>query len=296
MTLALAAGAGSTTGRRPTPAKIVWGALVALVFGVVAAVLAPAATAHAAPTDEAREIIALTNEQRAGAGAPPVQHSDAVQVVAQDWAEHLAAEDNGISHNPSFADQVPSGWSGVAENVASGGTSPQAFHDMWVGSEGHFRNLMNPAYNVMGVGYATSSTGVIFAVEVFATYDEITDALGAVPIDAATNEEPAPAPEAEETVAPDTTTPEAEATEAVDATEDATPVATEESTSVTTPLDTSSPTATTAEAGTTPNSSNGGLANTGTDNFSLLALGASLALLLGAAVLIVTQQRRRRRA
>ncbi|KAB1659457.1 CAP domain-containing protein [Pseudoclavibacter chungangensis] len=292
MPLAFATGARPSNGNRPMPAKIVWGALVALVLGVVAVVLAPATIAHAAPTDEAREIIELTNTERAGAGAGPVQHSDALQAVAQDWAEHLAAEGGGISHNPSYAEQVPAGWSGVAENVASGGTSPQVFHDMWVRSEGHYRNLMNPDFNVMGVGWATSAAGTVYAVEVFAKYDEITDALGATPVDATPTEDTASTsaestPAETEATTPDTATTDAETAETTATPSAETPTATSEAVA-----EAVTPTATTTEAATPPGSS-GGLADTGTSNFTLLAVGASLALLLGAGALFVVQRRRR---
>ena len=44
------------------------------------------------------------------------------------------------------------------ENVAAGQTSPQMVVTAWKNSQGHYENMINPAFNKLGVGY--SSTGV----------------------------------------------------------------------------------------------------------------------------------------
>lgn len=43
-----------------------------------------------------------------------------------------------------------------AENIARGTSSAQAVLDMWYGSSGHCRSMMNPDYTLIGVGYASA--------------------------------------------------------------------------------------------------------------------------------------------
>jgi len=48
-----------------------------------------------------------------------------------------------------------SGWSGgVGENIYGGATSPADAVEGWMNSPGHCRNIMDPGYKVIGIGYA----------------------------------------------------------------------------------------------------------------------------------------------
>ena len=164
------------------------------------AVLAGPSAAFAAPSAPAATIIDLTNQTRASVGAPAIVNSDALQAIAQTWAEKLANE-NFFEHNGNLSTQLPGGWSAFGENIAMGtNVSPEKFHDMWVNSPGHYKNLTNPAFNVMGVGYTTAANGTVYGVEVFGRYDDIASV---------TTPAPAPAPAPAEPVAPQPAAPQA---------------------------------------------------------------------------------------
>ena len=45
-------------------------------------------------------------------------------------------------------------WRAIGENIAAGQTTPEQVVAGWLQSEGHCRNIMNPAYQELGVGYA----------------------------------------------------------------------------------------------------------------------------------------------
>lgn len=165
---------------------------------VLAGALGVTTSAAAAPSDPASEIITLTNEARGDAGAAPLLHSDDLQATAQAWAQHLA-DGAAFQHNPSIGEQLPSGWSTWGENIAMGtGAAPSSMHAMWMDSPGHYRNLTNADFNVMGVGYATAADGTVYGVEVFGRYADPASVGGepvqtvAPPVDDVADPEPTP--------------------------------------------------------------------------------------------------------
>ena len=43
----------------------------------------------------------------------------------------------------------------AGENIAMGYPTPQSVVDGWMNSEGHRKNILNPAFTVIGVGYVS---------------------------------------------------------------------------------------------------------------------------------------------
>lgn len=107
---------------------------------------------------------------------PPVgglQLNDELMEAAQLHAEDMALN-NFMAHEGSDgsspgvrADRAgyPSGT--VGENVARGYETPVAVVDGWTESDGHCNNMMNGTYNEIGIGYAVSSSGEPFWVQLF---------------------------------------------------------------------------------------------------------------------------------
>ena len=91
-----------------------------------------------------------------GNGQPGLLRNTAMDRVALDWAEKMAAS-GVLSHNPNYASQVPSGWSRVGENVALGHRTATAMHDGWMSSAGHRANILGD-FTDIGVASIQFST------------------------------------------------------------------------------------------------------------------------------------------
>jgi len=50
------------------------------------------------------------------------------------------------------------GWRLVGENIAAGYSSPEAAVAGWMDSDGHCKNIMNPEFNEIGIGYYYKSS------------------------------------------------------------------------------------------------------------------------------------------
>ncbi|WP_447644400.1 CAP domain-containing protein [Nocardioides zeae] len=123
------------------------------------------------PSDEiaaARDrIVADTNAARARQGLPALAQLSGITTVAQGWAETMAAN-RRMEHNPSYASQMPRGWTRAAENVAYGyGVS--AVVAAWMDSPGHRANILGD-FTHIGVGVARGSDGRLYYVQNFGRY------------------------------------------------------------------------------------------------------------------------------
>ncbi|MEM9754704.1 MAG: CAP domain-containing protein [Pseudomonadota bacterium] len=97
---------------------------------------------------------------RVGISAPLIQHP-ALQAAAQVHADDIARR-GGLSHTGSDGSQV---WDRVsragyvhcfvAENIARGQPDVPSVIRAWIGSPGHYRNMVNPA--AVHFGFARSS-------------------------------------------------------------------------------------------------------------------------------------------
>lgn len=138
--------------------------------------VAPASVATAAPNTSCvnasvlavqNRVVTDTNAARKKLGKAPLIASGNIRAVATAWSEKQANAGR-MSHNPSYAKQIPSGWSAAAENVAYG-YSPQRVTRAWLDSPGHRANIMG-GYTHVGVGVACSASGTPYYTQVFAKY------------------------------------------------------------------------------------------------------------------------------
>ena len=118
------------------------------------------------------ELLTLTNELRESAGLEPLSWSGDLAYCAAVRAEELPE----LSYEQNANHQRPNGtpWYTVnedimyAENIAYGQTSAQEVFDDWVGSSGHYANIMNPNYRTFGAAvYITDSGYVYYWIEEF---------------------------------------------------------------------------------------------------------------------------------
>lgn len=114
---------------------------------------------------------------------PPLAGYADIRSVARGWSEQMS-QDHRLYHNPELGDQLCC-WTGAAENVgvtslgAADDTSledaVEGLHRAFMASEGHRRNLMNGAYDHVGVGVTVNpSTGRLWATMNFRTWDRRT--------------------------------------------------------------------------------------------------------------------------
>lgn len=149
-------------------------------------------------TAEVQAILDGHNEFREAEGLDPLVLSDAMSTVAQDWTDSMAA-DGELVHNPDYTEQLPEGWTAVAENIAmnsaTGVQSAEQMVEQWIESPGHRDNMMDDFTHV-GIGFATVD-GESYGTVNFGAYAESPDGEATTP-------EPDPT-----TPAPEPTTPPA---------------------------------------------------------------------------------------
>ncbi|MDY7104047.1 MAG: CAP domain-containing protein [Actinomycetota bacterium] len=109
----------------------------------------------------------LLNEYRAHHGRRVLRNSPSLRNKAQAWAEYLARLDRLVHSNLPHG--VPPVWTSLAENVGYG-ANYRRIHTMWVRSDSHRVNMLNPRFDSVGVGMAWSGSNRLYAVHVFADF------------------------------------------------------------------------------------------------------------------------------
>ncbi|UYQ60145.1 CAP domain-containing protein [Streptomyces peucetius] len=121
----------------------------------------PAAPKPASPVSgDVARVVALVNSERSKAGCSPVTLNAKLTKAAQDHSKDMAAHRN-MSHTGSDGSDAGEritragyAWSTYGENVAYGYATPESVMAGWMASPGHKRNILNCAFNEIGVGLA----------------------------------------------------------------------------------------------------------------------------------------------
>ena len=114
-----------------------------------------------------RAILDATNAARRRNGLDPLRAKAGLDSVAQRWSAAMAA-DGELAHNPSYADQIPDGWTRAAENVAYG-YEPSEVVAAWMDSPGHRANILGD-HTHLGIGYVRDAQGRAWFTQNFARY------------------------------------------------------------------------------------------------------------------------------
>jgi hypothetical protein len=116
---------------------------------------------------EAEQLMALANQARAAAGAPPLRWDSALAEAARKHTLRMVAE-GPIAHQYPGELNVSerAGLAGahfdlIEENVAVGPTST-VIHDGWMQSKEHRENMLNPEVDSVGIA-VVASRGVLYA-------------------------------------------------------------------------------------------------------------------------------------
>ena len=141
--------------------------------GAPAAAAAVPAQVTSEGAQYADTVLNKVNELRSSLNLQPVTRYQELDAVAQDWSEQQAAANN-MSHRPDFTSAYPSGWTTGSENVAwrtAGGDTGAQIFNQWLNSPGHYKNMVDPNVNSIGIGFAQTSSGKWYATQNFAAYN-----------------------------------------------------------------------------------------------------------------------------
>src|ERR1700677_2934479 len=115
--------------------------------------------------NKADQLFALGNQARAAQGLRPLQWDPALAAAALNHCARMAAE-GPISHQyagePDLSEragQAGAHFSLIEENVAVG-AYPGQIHQMWMNSQGHRENLLNPEVDRVGVAVVMRSNSM----------------------------------------------------------------------------------------------------------------------------------------
>jgi uncharacterized protein YkwD len=116
---------------------------------------------------EAKQLMALANQARAAASAPPLRWDNALAEAALKHTLRMVAEGPIAHQYPGELNVAErAGLTGahfdlIEENVALASTAAE-IHDSWMQSKGHRENLLNPEVDSVGIA-VVASRGVLYA-------------------------------------------------------------------------------------------------------------------------------------
>src|SRR3954454_7055952 len=168
-------------------------ALLATLLPIIAATTAPASADPLAD-----RFLAKINALRASKGLGQLHTDGALTSFAQSWSDHMAAV-NTLSHNPALA-SAPGSWTKAGENVGVGGDLDALF-DAFVNSPHHYENLIDPAFNTIGIGVTVMANGTLYTTHDFEALPASTPAPARAATTAASVSTPATTPKAPPTTA-----------------------------------------------------------------------------------------------
>lgn len=120
------------------------------------------------------DVLNAVNQARAQAGLGPLTMNGALVAAAQRHSSDMAANQflGHTGSDGSSASQRISeagyNWSTVGENAAqTWSVNASEVVNLWLGSDGHRANILNPAFIDMGLGYATASNGAVYYTQTF---------------------------------------------------------------------------------------------------------------------------------
>lgn len=145
---------------------------VAVLFCVLMAASTGMAQADASPAEKA--LLQMANQFRAEHGVAPLAWNSALARAARAHAKLMVAASGDMEHQyPGEPDmiaraaQAGAHFGAVAENLAGQGKTPAQLQQIWMTTQSHRANLLDPKMNVVGIGVIESG-GLLYAVEDFA--------------------------------------------------------------------------------------------------------------------------------
>lgn len=118
-----------------------------------------------------QRVVDLVNVERAKEGLSPLTINKKVQAAAQVRAKECEqyfshTRPNGSSFATALREQGVS-YRNAGENIAWGQRSPEEVVNAWMNSAGHRKNIMNPNFTTIGVGYYENVKGTDYWCQLF---------------------------------------------------------------------------------------------------------------------------------
>ena len=120
------------------------------------------------------QVVSLVNTERAKQGLTALKSDSKLAELAQKKAEDMAKSQYFSHTSPTYGsafDMLKAAgytYKTAGENIAMGQKSAASVMDGWMNSSGHRANILNTAYEKIGVGYAVSQNGTPYWVQIFA--------------------------------------------------------------------------------------------------------------------------------
>lgn len=128
-----------------------------------------AAAATAAESEYAYQVLAIMNQIRAENGLSTLTTTQELMNTAQMRAAEITisfahSRPDGSSCFTAYAQNGVS-YRTAGENIAAGQNNPQYVMDCWMNSSGHRANILNPAFNHVGIGcyYSNDYYGIYWS-------------------------------------------------------------------------------------------------------------------------------------
>lgn len=118
------------------------------------------------------KVAQLVNQERAKEGLQPLvvkmDLTNVAQVKAEDMATNKYFSHTSPTHGSPFDMMKKFGinYSYAGENIAMGYTTPESVMEGWMNSPGHKKNILNPNFKEIGIGYTANGN---YWVQMFAT-------------------------------------------------------------------------------------------------------------------------------
>ncbi|MGG3738755.1 CAP domain-containing protein [Aeribacillus pallidus] len=106
-----------------------------------------------------QKVVELTNNERAKFGLPALTFEPELAKVAREKANDMARNHYFSHTSPTYGSpfdmmkQFGISYRTAGENIAMGQRSPEQVVNDWMNSEGHRKNILNPNFTHIGVGY-----------------------------------------------------------------------------------------------------------------------------------------------
>lgn len=120
---------------------------------------------------QACETFSLTNVERLKANLAPLSYSPVCNAMAQEQSVDMATYGYFHHSRPAVGSRPPESFSqravrfglmrGVGENIAKTNSAARAMQ-MWMYSEGHRKNILNPRFTTLGVGHSNGLYTQVF--------------------------------------------------------------------------------------------------------------------------------------
>ena len=116
-------------------------------------------------SSEAAAVLSLLNGFRSANGLAPLAVAGDATAKAQSHSDAMAAQLN-LFHSSSLASGIQPGWTTLGENVGVGST-PDQLQSMFENSGPHRDNMLEAAYDQVGIGVTQGSDGRLYVTQFF---------------------------------------------------------------------------------------------------------------------------------